>query len=65
MGKSRKKKKIEHVHELKPCGWYEAFDHFMVDVIQPRGFAFFKERYGVCEVSDGERCQHGFISIGF
>ena len=36
-----------------------------LDVIQRRGFAVFEERYGVFKVSDGERCQHGFMSIGF
>ena len=37
---------IEHVQEPKPCGRSEAFDHFMMDVIQARGFAVFEERYG-------------------
>ena len=32
---------IQHVQEPKPCGWSEAFDHFMMDVIQARGFAVF------------------------
>ena len=35
---------IEHAHEPKPCGWPEAFDHFMMDVFQPRGFAVFEEK---------------------
>ena len=56
---------IEHVQEPKPCGCFEAFDHFMMDVIQPRGFAVFEERYGISKVSDGERCQNGFMAVGF
>ena len=56
---------IEHVQEPKPCGWSEAFDHFMMDVIQPRGFAVFEERYGISRVSDGERCQNSFMAVGF
>ena len=28
---------IEHVQETKPYGWDEAFDHFVMDVIQARG----------------------------
>ena len=56
---------IEHVQEPKPCGWSEAFDHFMMDVIQARGFAVFEERYGISKVLDGERCQDGFTAVGF
>ena len=56
---------IEHVQEPKPCGRSEAFDHFMMDVIQARGFAVFKERYGISKILDGERCQYGFTAVGF
>ena len=56
---------IEHVQEPKPCGWSEAFDHFMMDVIQARGFAVFEKRYDISEVLDGERCQDGFTAVGF
>ena len=52
---------IEHVQEPKPCGWSEAFDHFMMDVIHARGFVVFGERYGISKVLDGERCQDGFM----
>ena len=48
-----------------PCGWSESFDHFMMDVIQARGFAIFEERYGISKVLDGERCQDGFTAVGF
>ena len=56
---------IEHVQEPNPCGRSEAFDHFMMDVIQARGFAVFEERYGISKVLDGERCQDGFTAVGF
>ena len=56
---------IEHFQEPKPGGWSEAFDHFMMDVIQPRGFAVFEERYGVSKVSDGGWCQNGLMAVGF
>ena len=56
---------IEHVQEPKPCGWSEGFDHFMMDVIEARGFAVFEERYGISKVLDGERCQYGFMAVGF
>ena len=46
---------IEHVQVTKPYGWDEAFDHFVMDVIQARGFAVFEERYSISNVSDGER----------
>ena len=46
---------IEHVQETKPYVWDEAFDHFVMDVIQARGFAVFEERYSISNVSDGER----------
>ena len=56
---------IEHVQEPKACGWSEAFDHFMMDVIQARGFTVFEERYGISKVMDGEKCQDGFMAVGF
>ena len=46
---------IGHVQETKPYGWDEAFDHFVMDVIQARGFAVLEERYSISNVSDGER----------
>ena len=56
---------IEHVQEPKLCGWSEALDHFMMDVIQARGFAVFEEIYGISKVLDNERCQDGFPAVGF
>ena len=46
-------------------GWPEAFDHFMMDVIQARDFAVFEEIFGISKVLDGERCQDGFMAVGF
>ena len=43
----------------------EAFDHFMMDVIQAWDFSVFEERYGISKVLDGERCQYGFTAVGF
>ena len=56
---------IEHVQEPQPCGWSKAFDHFMMDVIQARGFAVLEERYGIYKVLDDERCRYGFTAVGF
>ena len=51
--------------EPDTCGWSEVFYHVMMDVIQAWGFAVFEERYGISKVLDGEKCQDGFMAVGF